>query len=177
MSDSYKEIYRIQRKALDLAKQGKLSEAKSLYHNILKSGISSNHHSVPEIYGQLAMVLTKQKRMEEALEYHKKALDKTLKQDSNDNSTSRVMVYRYFLANHLLKLERFIEANEVISPSVGRNDKNDRLLLLIKSMALWKQGHKDEARNIAQKALSLCSNDEQLKRVSEYLSEIINIDH
>jgi tetratricopeptide (TPR) repeat protein len=149
MKNDFKKISRIAAEALNIVDAGDLERAEKLYRDVIIQAEHCDHYQLSDFYHQLAAVLTRAGRLEEALQYHEVGLSVSLKQNNSDNSSIGVGLSRYFLGQQLLRMKRHEEALNITEPSIEKSKIGNRLLPMIKAIALWNLNRKEEARIIA----------------------------
>jgi predicted RNA polymerase sigma factor len=85
-------------------------------------------------------------------------------------------VARYFVAQHLLKMDLASEALTTIQPSLERpHDPEDRLGLLrtVRARALWQLGRLDEARHTAREAVAVERSEQMRQSIREELRDML----
>ena len=95
----------------------------------------------------------------------------SLKQNNSKNSSIGVSLSRYFLAEHLLSMGRYEQALKITEPSINKSKIGNRLLPMIKAIALWKLDQKDEARLIADQVIDSAPNDTKKREFNERFNE------
>lgn len=147
--------------ALEFVQKGDFEKAEAIYREVITQAEECDHYQLSDFYHQLASVLARTSRMKEALNYHEQALSTSLRQTKNDNESSSVGISRYFLGEHLLKMNQHEKALSVVEPSIGKSDIGNCLLRVIEASALWRLNRKDDARDSAKLAIECAPNDEK----------------
>lgn len=160
-------------KALELWEAGMLSESEAKYREAVALAEESESYQLPDYCSQLAQVLSRAGRIEEATEYHQRAISEALRQGADDNS-SLTSILRYFFAEHLMATDRPNQALEILAPSLKASAHSKNLLRMVEAEALWKLGRKPEARAAAKDALRLSSREEQKERIRQRLMTILH---
>jgi len=154
--------------AFDLWQEARLPEAEQLYRNALADA-DPGHYRTPDIHGQYAGLLTRMNRHTEAEGHYERALQLEL-QNESDEANPAVVVARYFLGEHYLRMGEPDSARRVVAPSLVAAQKP--LAWLVEAEALHLCGSTEEARAAGERALSLSANGEQRDRIRVRLSEL-----
>jgi tetratricopeptide (TPR) repeat protein len=154
--------------AFELNEQGRLEESEERYRAALADA-DPRHHSTPAIHGEYASLLTKLHRNEEAGRQYERWLQLELQQ-YRDEASAPVLVARYFLGEHYLRMGDADSARRVVAPSLDASPKP--FAWLVEAEALWLSGGMEDARAAAERALSLALDDAQRERMRERLSEL-----
>ena len=164
-----------QAKALELAadawkmrEAGDLGGAAELYVAAIAEA-DPRHFRTPDLHGEYASLLTRLNRSEEAGRQYERALQLELRNDPNEASAP-VLVARYFLGEHYLRLGDGDSARRVVAPSLAAADKP--MAWIIEAEALYLAGSPEEARLAGDRALALSATGEQRERIRERLSEL-----
>ena len=152
--------------AFDLAEQGRLAEAEQRYRDALADA-DSRHYRTPDIHGEYASLLTRLNRSTEAGRHYERALELELENDPNEASAP-VLIARYFLGEHYLRMGEPDSARRAIAPSLTAAERP--LAWLVETEALFLSGDVEGARRAGERALSMCANDEQRERIRARLS-------
>lgn len=152
--------------AFALSQEARLPEAEQRYRDALADA-DPGHHRTPDIHGQYAGLLTRMNRLTEAGRHYERALQLELQNDP-DEAHAPVVVARYFLGEHYLRMGEPDSARRVVAPSLAASDKP--LAWLVEAEALFLSGSVEEARAAGERALSLCANPEQKERLRARLS-------
>ena len=155
--------------AFDLRQQGQLDEADALYQQALAEA-DPRHHRTADIHGEYASLLTAMHRSTEAGAHYERALQLELQNDP-DEASAPVLMARYLLGEHYLRMGEADSARRVIAPSLAAGDKP--LAWLVEAEALWLAGGVEDARTAGERALSLCSNDTQRERIRARLADLL----
>jgi tetratricopeptide (TPR) repeat protein len=174
MNYDFKKISLIAVQALDIAGEGNLAQAEKLYREVILHAEQCDHYQLPDFYHQLASVLSQMDRLEEALHFYEMGLAISLKQANNDNSDIGVGVSRYFLGEQLLKMKRYKDAVNMTAPSLNKSEIGSRLLPMIKAIALWNLGRKDEAKVIANEVIDSAPSEEKKQGFSQRFNKEFN---
>lgn len=126
-------------------------------------------------YGALGAVLAEIGDDMEAEDALENAVAFALEESRGDNRSSAVIVARYALAEHRVRMCKFGEAIAATEGSVGIDAKLEGLLRCVRAIAIDALGDRDAAREEAQLALRLASSDEQRARFKEQLHAILGI--
>jgi tetratricopeptide (TPR) repeat protein len=160
-------------KALELWEAGMLSESEAKYREAVALAEETESYQLPDYYSQLAQVLSRAGRIEEATEYHQRAISEALRQGS-DNDSSLTGILRYFFAEHLMAIDMPHQTIEILGPSLKGSAHSKNLLRMVEAEALWKLGRKAEAMAAAEDALRLSSTEDQKERIRQRLTTILN---
>jgi len=154
--------------ALALWQEARLPEAEQRYREALADA-DPGHYRTPDIHGQYAGLLTHMNRSTEAGRHYERALQLELRNEP-DEAHPAVVMARYLLGEHYLRMGEPDSARRVIAPSLAATDKP--LAWLVEAEALCLSGSVDEARAAGERALSLCTTDDQETRIRARLSEL-----
>jgi tetratricopeptide (TPR) repeat protein len=154
--------------AFDLNERGRLEEAEALYRAAI-SHADPRHWDTPTIHGEYASVLAKLHRYEDAARQFERWLELELKQADRDEASPPVVVARYFLGEHYLRMGDPDSARRV-APSLAAADKP--LAWLVEAEALYLAGGIEDARAAGERALALALSDEQRERMRDRLSAL-----
>lgn len=152
--------------AFELAEQGRLAEAELRYRGALAEA-DARHYRTPDLHGEYASLLTRLNRSAEAGRHYERALELELQNDP-DEASAPVLMARYFLGEHYLRMGEPDSARRVIAPSLTAADKP--LAWLVETEALFLSGDVEEARHAGKRALSMCTHDGQRERIRARLS-------
>jgi predicted RNA polymerase sigma factor len=108
-------------------------------------------------------------RLTEAGRQYERALQLEL-QNESDEGHPAVVVARYFLGEHYLRMGEPDSARRVVAPSLVASQKP--LAWIVEAEALLQCGGTIEARSAAERALSLAGSVEQRERIRIRLSEL-----
>jgi tetratricopeptide (TPR) repeat protein len=125
------------------------------------------------VYGALGAVLAEigdDMAAEDALE---SAVEFAVKESQGENGSSAVVVARYALAEHRIRMCKFGDAITATEGSLGIDAKLEGLLRCARAIAIDALGDRDAAREEAQLALRLASSAEQRARFKEQLQGIL----
>ena len=166
-------------RAAELAKQGfdlwqaeQLDAATRCYAEAV-SLADPTHCATPSYHGEYAGVLASLGRDSEALGQFRIAL--ALEEAQSHADSPGVIVARYFLAEHLLKLGVPGEALELTTSSQKVSAKQAALLLVVEALARAALGDSSGAKAAAKAAVSTSSAAQQA-RVRERLASILEED-
>jgi Tfp pilus assembly protein PilF len=157
------------REAFDLVERDLLDDAEALYQSAVAAA-DPRHWDTPSIHGEYASLLTKLHRYEDAARQYERALQLELEQSRKDEGSAAVVVARYFLGEHYLRMGDPDSARRAIAPSLTASDKP--LAWLVEAEALGHVGAIEEARVAGDRALALALSDEQRERMRERLAEL-----
>lgn len=155
--------------ASELVEQGRYEKAVERYQAAL-SEADPKHHRTPDIHGEYASLLTRMNRAMEAGTHYERALQLELQNDP-DEASAPVLMARYLLGEHYLRMGEADSARRVIAPSLAAGDKP--LAWLVEAEALWLAGGVEDARTAGERALSLCSNETQRERIRARLADLL----
>lgn len=159
---------RVAAEAFDLWQSERLPEAEQLYGDAVTDA-DPEHYRTPDIHGQYAALLTRMNRLTEAGRQYERALQLEL-QNEPDEGHPAVVAARYFLGEHYLRMGEPDSARKVIAPSLVGAKKP--LAWIVEAEALLECGSTIEARNAAERALSLSASAEQRERIRARFSEL-----
>lgn len=162
---------KLAREGFDLWQSGKLEEAIHSYRQALTCA-DPDHYGTPDYRGEFAGVLAALGRDQESREQYERSLSETIRQAGSEN-TNRVMVARYFLGLHLLKMHQPEAALAAVEPSLSLGHQRDSHLRIVQAHALWQLSRGDEARRAARIALEAASSDEERQRIREEVKEVL----
>jgi tetratricopeptide (TPR) repeat protein len=154
--------------AFELVEQGRYERAEERYRTAL-SEADPKHHRTPDIHGEYASLLTRMNRAMEAGTHYERALELELRNDP-DEAGAPVLMARYLLGEHYLRLGEGDSARRVIAPSLAAADQP--LAWLVEAEALWLAGSVEDARAAGGRALALCTSDTQRERMRARLAEL-----
>ena len=166
------DIHQLATDGLELWEAGELLQSEDRFRKAIALADRSADLMLPELHGQLASVLSALSRNDEALEHYRYAVSKALEQDRTEGTPS-VNVARYFLAEHLLRLDCPSDALQAIEPTVKVEGRQQSLAKMIAAEAYWKLGQSVRARHEAKEAVTICKSEEQRRRIVDRLSEIL----
>ncbi len=156
--------------AFELRERGRFDEADARYRAALAQA-DPRHHRTPDIHGEYASLLTAMHRSFEAGPHYERALQLEL-QGSADESSAPVVVARYFLGEHYLRIGEADSARRAVAPSLAAAQKP--LAWLVEAEALYLSGAIEDARAAAERALALANDDGQKERIRERLAELLD---
>lgn len=117
----------------------------------------------------LAAAVAKQGRSEEALAHFRLALEQARHDEPNSNATQ---LAAWFLADHLVSMNRFAEALEVLPEELADTSLR-RVVRMTRALALAGLGEADRARVEAADALDACTLDEQRADLRKRLADLV----
>ena len=170
MATEWPEGVLLSKAAFELANTGHLQEAADKYAEAVRL-LDPGHYWSPSNHGEYASVLSRLGRNEEALREYEIALQQEEALYA-DTSAAPIVVARYFLAEHLLRMGAPEQALAAVAPILG-GPKQEPLSHSIKSAALHAMGRGDEALASAHDAVQLARSDEQRKNVRERLAVVL----
>jgi len=159
------------RAGFDLWQAGRLEEAVTLYREALDH-VDPGHWGLDGYHGEFAAVLATLGRDDEAREQYELSLAAAQRNDGDEQSPG-ALIARYFLSEHLLKMNAPKEALAVIEPVSFVGSTQDCALLTVQARALWGLNRREESRLAAEAAIAAASSDEVRERVREILASII----
>jgi hypothetical protein len=112
---------RLADEAFDLSQKACLPEAEERYRLALADA-DPKHYKTPDIHGRFAGLLTRLNRPAEAGRQYERALQLELQNDP-DESQPAVVMARYFLGEHYLRLGEAESARRVVAPSLSGSEK------------------------------------------------------
>jgi Tfp pilus assembly protein PilF len=154
--------------AFDLWQSGQLSQAEPRYVEAIAHADPA-HYRTPDIHGQYAAVLTSLNRFADAVRQYERALQLEL-QNNPDEGQAPVLVARYLLGEHYLRMGEAESARRVVAPSLEASDKP--LAWIVEAEALLHCGSTDGARAAAERAMGLSLSDEQRERIRARFAEL-----
>jgi Tfp pilus assembly protein PilF len=155
--------------AFELWQGERLAEAEQRYRDAL-SDADPKHYRTPDIHEQYAAVLSQMHRPTYAGKHYERALQLELQNDP-DECRAPVVIARYFLGEHYLRMGEPDSARKVVAPSlVGAHEP---LAWIVEAEALFESGSTIDARKAAERALSLSGNAEQRERIRSRFSELL----
>lgn len=156
------------RQAFELWQEGRLDEAERRYRDALVDA-DPRHYMTPTLHQEYASVLTALHRAMEAGAHFERALQLELKNDP-DEASAPVVLARYLLGEHYLRVGEADSARRVVAPSLAAADKP--LAWLVEAEALWLAGSVEDARAAGERAIALCTADGQRERIRERLQPL-----
>jgi len=114
-------------------------------------------------------VLTSLNRFADAVRQYERALQLEL-QNNPDERQAPVLVARYLLGEHYLRMGEAESARRVVAPSLEASDKP--LAWIVEAEALLQCGSTDGARAAAERAMGLSLSDEQRERIRARFAEL-----
>jgi tetratricopeptide (TPR) repeat protein len=171
MAPDWPEGVLLSKAAFELADAGRLQEAADKYAEAVRV-LDPGHYWSPSNHGEYASVLSRLGRNEDALREYEIALQQEEALYAGDTSAAPVVVARYFLAEHLLRMGAPEEALAAVAP-ILEGARQEPLSHSIKSAALHAMGRGSEAIAAAHDAVQLAHSDEQRKNVRERLAVVL----
>ena len=159
------------RAGFDLWQAGRLEEAVPLYREALEY-VDPGHWGLEGYHGEFAAILAALDRDDEARAQYELSLAAARRNDGDEQSPG-ILIARYFLAEHLLKMNLPSEALAVIEPVSFVGSKQDCALLTVQAKALWGLNRCEESRQAAAAAIAAASSEEIRERVRGILASII----
>jgi tetratricopeptide (TPR) repeat protein len=149
----------VAKEAWELYERGDLEASAARYSDAVRL-LPEDHYYTPDLHRERAMVLVGLGRNDEALQEYELSLLHEKRQTSDETHTS-IVVARYFLGEHLLRLGRAEEALDVVMSSIGIGAKREALSRLVQAEALISLGRLVEARVAAKEAVRLSSKKQR----------------
>jgi tetratricopeptide (TPR) repeat protein len=162
---------RVAAEAFDLWQSERLPEAEELYRGAIADA-DPTHHRTPDIHGHYAALLTRMNRLTDAGRQYERALQLEL-QNEPDEEHPPVVAARYLLGEHYLRMGEPDSARRVIAPSLVAAQQP--LAWIVEAEALLECGSTIEARQAAERALSLSANAEQRERIRARFYELWDV--
>ena len=159
------------RAGFDLWQEGRLDEAVPLYREALKC-VDPDHYGLDGYHLEFAAVLATLGRNDEAREQYELGLEAAKRAEPQAQSPS-VLIARYFLSEHLLKVNAPKEALAVIEPALFVGSKQDWVLRMVQAKALWQLERREESRQSAEASIAAASSDEKRNQIRDELAFII----
>jgi len=167
-----------QRRAAELAKAGfdlwqagRLEEAVPLYRQALDYA-DPNFYDLDGYHTEFAAVLATLGRDVDAREQYALALA-AAQRSGRDGQTIGALIVRYFLAEHLLKMNSPVEVLATVEPVAFIGSKLDCALGTVQARALWQLGRRSESRTAAFAAIAAASSEEMADETRKALAFII----
>jgi len=118
----------------------------------------------------LASTLARQARDDEALEHYRRGLEfARLDMDESDNG---ITIARYFLADHLVKMQRYEEVLALLPKSLAK-DAFAGLIYFQRARSLAGLGRTADARKEATQALAASRSEEQRANLRKQLAGLV----
>ena len=155
--------------AFDFWQSGRAEDAVPLYEEALTFA-DPCHYGLPDYHGEFASLLSGLARFMEAREQFELALKACLNQGASAGS-NRVVVARYFLAEHLLSHQEPQLALDTLQPSMLNGVEMEWLLHYSKAFALQALKREEEAPAEAMLALETVRSDEKRKELAELFAK------
>jgi Flp pilus assembly protein TadD len=160
------------REGFDLWQAGQLEESVPKYHEALRLA-DPDHYALADYHGEFAAVLATLGRDAEALQQYRQALQISIQQNPEEAGLD-VAVARYFLSEHLLKMNEPEEALIAIEPVL--RSQVQWLAHVVKADALLRVGRREEARTAAGLAVELAASDEKRANIRKRLAHILKLE-
>ena len=159
------------RAGFDSWQEGRLEESAAKYREALLY-VDPNHVALDLLHGQFAAVLATLGRDAEAREQYELALAQSLRQDPSGTEPS-VSIARYFLAEHLLKIDEPAEALGAVEAGSERSAEQTWFLRLVEAKALWKLGRQRESRVVGLDAIERAPTEQARNGIREQIGFIL----
>jgi tetratricopeptide (TPR) repeat protein len=163
----------LSREAFDLVQAGRLDEAVAKYAEATQV-LDPDHYWSPNNHGEYASVLSRLGRNDEALQHYEIALEQEQRLYPRDETAAPIVMARYFLGDHLVRIGLFARALEILAPALGKGCRQEALVRSIEAAALFALGRVDEARNAARLALQLAASEKQREGLRERLGDVLD---
>jgi tetratricopeptide (TPR) repeat protein len=160
------------RAGFDLWQAGQLEESSAKYREALKCA-DPEHYALEDYHGEFAAVLATLGRDTEARQQYELALAKAERAEPAADNPG-VSVARYFLGEHLLKMNEPATALKIVCAVADRPSRQDWLTGMVEAKALWNLGRRDESRAAAGNAVDRAPNAQKRQDVREHLAHILN---
>jgi predicted RNA polymerase sigma factor len=160
------------RAGFDLWQAGQLEESAAKYREALECA-DPDHYALEDYHGEFAAVLATLDRDTEARWQYELALAKAERADREANGPG-VSVARYFLGEHLLKMNEPAAALEIVRAAADGPSRQYWLLGMVEAKALWNLGRRDESRVAAGAAVDRAPNAQKREDVRDHLAHILN---
>jgi len=162
------EALRIADLAAGLVEDGRLADAEVRYREAL--ALSDPHDArTAGLHTEYGDVLTRLYRGFDAGKEYERALYLRLRQD-RDESSADVLVARYFLGEHYLRMGEPDSARRVIAPSLAAIPTS--LAWMVEAQALYLSGSEDDAKAAGNRAVELAADDGQREQIRTRLAEL-----
>ena len=158
----------LSREALGLWESERLAEAEARYREAL-SHADPRDEATPDIHAAYAGVLTRMSRFADAGRHYETALQLALR-SGPDETRPAVLVARYFLGEHYLRIGDAESARRVVAASLAEGDMP--LAWIVEAEALLQSGDTVAARGAAGRALALAASAEQQDRIRARFAEL-----
>jgi len=158
---------------LDLWRDGLLSEAANTLREVIRNA-SPGDKLLSEYRGSLGGVLSALGQDDAALHEYHEALRIAL-DEYRDDAAIAVAVSRYFVGEHLLKMDRPAEALSIVDASLSTHRaRPEPLLRVVEAECLWRLGQRKAAIRSAQRAIETASPGMQRDRIQDRLGAILS---
>ncbi len=158
-------------RALDLWNDGQLDEAAADFREAIRLSEHGDYNTM-DYHGSLGSILSELGHDDDALSEFESALRVAIDTYNNDSSGA-VSVSRYFLAEHLLKLQREEDALSCIAPSLQIPNRQEAILRTVEAECLWRLGRRSDAKISARRAVSTAQSEEQREGMTVCLEYIL----
>jgi tetratricopeptide (TPR) repeat protein len=162
----------LSREAFDLAEADRLAEAAAKYAEATQL-LDQDHYWSPDNHREYAGVLSRLGRNDEALQHYEIALEQDQRLYPGDDVAAPIVMGRYFLADHLLRLSLPSRALETVAPVLGKGSRQEALMRAIEAAALFALGRSAEARKAAELAVQLATSEKQREDLRERLTDVL----
>jgi len=163
---------RLAREGFEHWEAGRLNESCACYAKALEV-VAPNHWALPEYHGEFAGVLAASGKTDEATSQYEKAIAAELAQGEGETS-SGVLVARYFLADHLTRNQAPDRALSALAPAL-HSAPNYWLICLAHAEALFALGQTAESRAAAERAIANAPTAEKSAELTKHLSAILGV--
>jgi Tfp pilus assembly protein PilF len=150
------------------AESGDLNDAEDLFRRALAQADPRDPSTGP-LHQEYAMVLARLGREYDAGPHYERAVALALKAHGDESNTA-VVVARYFLGEHYLRMGDADSARRVVASSLEASPTS--LAWMVEAQALHLAGSATEARAAGDRALELADNDGQRDQIRERLAEV-----
>lgn len=165
---------RFAREGFELWEAGKLDESCACYVKALELA-DPNHWALPEYHGEFAGVLGTLGKVDEATSQYEKAIAIQLAHGETQSS-SGVLLYHYFLADHLTRNGAADKALSTLVPALCAAPEH-WLISLAHAEALFALGQTIESRVAAERAIANAPTAEKSAELAQHLSAILGASH
>jgi tetratricopeptide (TPR) repeat protein len=162
------------KEAFDLWQAGDLEAAVPKYIEALELADPA-HYALADYLGEFGSVLAALERNDEALTQFSRALKHALLDDP-EGEHAGIGVATYFLAEHLMKMQRFAEALETLQTSPALTRRTEWLLRFVEARALWRLSRSKEAKVSAARAIACAPSKEKSAELASQLAEILSVE-
>lgn len=165
---------KLAREGFDQWQAGRLEESRLLYEEAIPLA-DPRHYGLAGYYGEYACVLNQLGRHDQATTQLEKSLATEIAQGYVEGSPP-IIVARYFLADHLLRLGDNQRALETLVPSISHAPR-DWITRLGEAHILYALDRKVEAKAVAAMAVAYAPTPEKAEQLKQNLQEIfVNLD-